>query len=434
VANNPKRVLQQAAARASEKHSAEHLLYAANRLAIRDAPATADLWRSVTKRYDIPTTEDHAILRRIGIAAAQDYEPRAAGLLEQVPDQAADERVIEWRARTAMREGRWGDVLRIIAAMPSALSASERWRYWEATALKETGQTEVAEALMAVLATERSYYGFLAADVSGLPYAFDHAELDVSDERLAALANDPQLVRARELFAVDQPARARAEWQRALRGRAAVDKAAAAELAHRWQWHSEAITLLGELQSWDDLDIRYPLAYQDWIAEHAGRASVRSAWVYGITRSESLFTRDIRSSAGAWGLMQLMPATGKRVAREAGITWQGIDTLKDAELNIALGTRYLAYLQDRFSHPALATAAYNAGPHRVQRWLPDTTPMRADVWIETIAYDETRAYVQRVLSADIIFQWRMGEPVQRLADILTPVAPKQSVAQTVTPL
>ena len=153
-------------------------------------------------------------------------------------------------------------------------------------------------------------------------------------------------------------------------------------------------------------------------------------WAYGIARSESLFMRDVRSSAGAIGLMQLMPATGRDVARDISLPYLGIATLTDPEANIQLGTSYLGKMAERFDgNPVLATAAYNAGPHRVDRWLPDSGSEDARIWIENIPFNETRKYVKRVLSAQAIFHWRMTGQVRRVSDELPNVkAPDAQLA------
>ena len=132
--------------------------------------------------------------------------------------------------------------------------------------------------------------------------------------------------------------------------------------------------------------------------------------------------RDVRSSAGAIGLMQLMPATGKAVARDIKLPYSGLDTLTNPSSNIKLGTTYLSQMANRFDgNRVLATAAYNAGPHRVDQWLPDRGAIDARVWIENIPFNETRKYVRRVLAAATIFHWRMTGETRRLSDELTSV-------------
>lgn len=131
---------------------------------------------------------------------------------------------------------------------------------------------------------------------------------------------------------------------------------------------------------------------------------------------------DVGSSAGALGLMQLMPATARQVARRARIAHAGRRDLLDPAHNLLLGSLYLARLERRYGgHPVLASAAYNAGPGRVNRWLPDTGTMDSDVWIETVPFDETRGYLRAVLAYQIIYARRLGATTLRLQDLMPPV-------------
>ena len=193
----------------------------------------------------------------------------------------------------------------------------------------------------------------------------------------------------------------------------------AAILAHRWGWHSRAIAAAASVGEYDDLALRYPLPYDSTFQRYAADASISPTWAYGVARSESLFMRDVRSRAGAIGLMQLMPATGRDVAREISLPYSGLDTLTDPDSNIRLGTTYLGRMAERYGgNQVLATAAYNAGPHRVDAWLPDEGTIDARIWIENIPFNETRGYVRRVLAADTIFHWRMTGETRRLSDEL----------------
>ena len=134
--------------------------------------------------------------------------------------------------------------------------------------------------------------------------------------------------------------------------------------------------------------------------------------------------RDIRSPAGAIGLMQIMPATGRALAKTLNVTWRGNLTLIDPTVNVRFGTYYLKQQLERFGHPALATAAYNAGPNRVMTWLPKT-PMALDLWVATIPFSETRNYVQRVLTAQVLYEWRYNSRLTRIDALVDPFIPAQ---------
>jgi soluble lytic murein transglycosylase len=205
------------------------------------------------------------------------------------------------------------------------------------------------------------------------------------------------------------------------------EKIQAGLLAHRWGWHSRAIATLAAAGQYDDLELRYPLPWPEQFAEASASARIPSGWAYGVARSESLFIPDIRSHAGAIGIMQLMPATGRRTAGELNLPYQGLATLTDPASNIRLGATYLGKMLERFEESrVVATAAYNAGPTRVEKWLPVSQGLDARIWIENIPFNETRDYVRRVLVSEAIFNWRLTGRTSRLSDGLGTIAPAAS--------
>lgn len=138
-----------------------------------------------------------------------------------------------------------------------------------------------------------------------------------------------------------------------------------------------------------------------------------------LIRAESAWQPDARSHADAHGLMQLLPGTAKSMAQQLGLAWNGTSSLYEPDLNIQLGTRYLSQQAARFGNsPWLASAAYNAGPAPVQRWLSQRSDRPADVFIETIPYHETREYVARVLAFSVIYDWRLHGKVRPLSSRL----------------
>ena len=397
----------------------QQLAYAAERLTYRDPEVALRLWGAVEQRYGFPEETTLRTRRHIALWTARDNLPGGYAQLAALPTAAQDEEVLRWRARSSLRDTSWQQLLVDINAMTPAERDSEEWQYWRAVALQRTGQTVAAESAFATLSQERSYYGFLAADEIGGSYALDNSQLAADEAALAAVAREPGIVRARELFLVGLDGRGRSEWDATLRSLDEAERLQAAILADRWGWHSRAISTAASLGQYDDLAIRYPLPWKQQFESFASAAKISPTWAYGIARSESLFMRDVRSSAGAVGLMQLMPATGRQVAREIRLPYSGLATLTDPESNIRLGTSYLGQMAARYSgNQVLATAAYNAGPHRVDRWLPQQGSEDARVWIENIPFNETRKYVKRVMSAQAIFQWRMTGKVRRLSDQL----------------
>jgi len=410
--------------RATNDLARQRLAYAIERITFNDPQKALKLWQQIESIYLSSPALRHATLRHVGLWTARDGLPGAYELLTDLPLETQDEEVMRWRARTSLRAERWTDLLNDIAMMTTAERSSEQWQYWRSVALQRSGQAAAAQTALEALAGERSYYGFLAADELDTEYEFAHDTLAANEEMIDAMARRDDLIRARELFLVGLDGRGRSEWDAIVVYFTPEEKTQAAILADRWDWHSRAISTAASIGHYDDLALRYPLPFRQSFEQHSTSASIPATWALGVARSESLFMRDVRSSAGAVGLMQLMPSTGRKVARQIKLPYSGLDTLTDPHENIRLGTSYLGDMAQRYSgNRVLATAAYNAGPHRVDRWLPESGVIDARVWIENIPFNETRKYVRRVMAAETIFHWRLTGKVRRLSDELPAVQP-----------
>ncbi|MFO1350398.1 MAG: transglycosylase SLT domain-containing protein [Gammaproteobacteria bacterium] len=393
-------------------HTVEILLAGVKRWARRDPAAAAGALDTLKQRYGFaPDDALSALERRIALRLAKDFHLQARARLAALAPTAVDDEASEWRVRVNLRQSDWTAVLGALDAMPAALREREPWRYWRARALEAGGRKQDAEALYRALAGERDYYGFLAADRVGGAYRIEHTALPIADAALLELETRPPLARAHELLWLGRSDEARGEWEYALRNLDSEHLKAAAKLAERWSWHDRAIATLARADVWNDLELRFPTPYRAATVRYAREAALDPAWVYAVMRQESLFRADVRSSAGALGLMQIMPDTGRKIADELNATFNGPAMLLQPDTNIRFGVHYLRAVLDRFqNNPVLASAAYNAGPERTKNWLPAAGGMAADIWVETIPFDETRKYVQRVLEYSAVYGWRLGQP------------------------
>ncbi len=244
------------------------------------------------------------------------------------------------------------------------------------------------------------------------------------------VAEMPGIRRAHEFYQMRKYYPARREWHHALNSMTRVQMQMAATIAKEWGWYDRAIFALGKAKIYDDLVLRFPLLHKDLLSRYAGKRSLDLGWVYGLVRAESAFVEDARSPVGALGLMQVMPATGSETARAIGLKNFRPDRLLEAEVNVPIGSAYLKQMLSRFNgNPLLATAAYNAGPHRIRQWLPKSGCMSPDVWVEKIPFRETRKYVKRVLSYASIYDWRLeAKPVALNARMLAVLPDKQTQA------
>jgi soluble lytic murein transglycosylase len=397
------------------------LVEAITRLAQRSPQAAAAALNRLLADAALPADQAARANAAVGLALAEGGDPGGLAYLDRVPPREDNLRLQERRLRAALALGDWARVAAWVSAMPEGETKQDHWLYWQARALETGGEHEAAQALYRQAAEERSLWGFLAAERSGRPYRLDSCPTPADPERLAWLIESPEGRRIVELRALGRELDARREWRHLTGGLDSANLAAAAVLAERWDWPDQAIFTLARSGWWHDLELRFPLRYRETVAEQARSTGLDEAWIYAVLRQESAFDAQAVSSAGARGLMQIMPATAQELLRELGREPAGRGELHDPELNIALGSRYLARMARRFGgHPALAAAAYNAGPGAVARWLPASS-MEADVWIATIPYRETRAYVRRVLAYRLIYQHRLGESMTPLAELLRPI-------------
>jgi len=386
------------------------------RLALRDPEAAMQQWQKLKSRHRFLGEDENYVMRHVGILAAQDHLPQALTWLAGVSADATDDILHLWRVRAALRLGDWEAAQRFIAGLTEEQQREPQWRYWSARVLEAAGQKADAQRLYAALARSRGYYGFLAADRLGEDYSMQHVAIDANPEEVSAMLARPGIQLAQELYAAGQTVDARRQWNWTIRHMSNRELQVAAVIARQWGWHDRAILTVGRSRNLDDIELRFPLLYRESIETNASRSGIDPSWVYGVVRQESAFMTDARSHAGALGLMQLMPTTGRLTGRRVGIRAYSKNAILNVENNLRLGVAYLKEVLDRNrGHQALATASYNAGPHRVTNWMPEQ-PLDADIWIETIPFNETREYVKNVLSYSAIYDHRLGQKPTRLSE------------------
>jgi soluble lytic murein transglycosylase len=391
----------------------------------RDSVAAAQALDQLQQRYHLPPSEKlNQLERRLAILIAKRGHPSAAVRLSTLPQEVVDQEVEEWRVRMALQRSDWALVLQWIDTMRAETRNALGWLYWRARALEVLGNGNAARTIYQSLAQNRDYYGFLAADRLGLPYQIEHHPIQVSEKTVETLARLPGFLRAHELYLLDRPVEARAEWSFVSQDFTPEQLITAAKLAQSWDWYGMAIATLARADVWDDLELRFPLPHRQAIDNYARSHNLDPAWVYAVMRQESLFQPDARSAAGALGLMQIMPGTGRKIAADLNLHLPGSYALFNVDTNIQYGTYYLRYTLNQLQgNPVLATAAYNAGPNRIQDWLPQQTMLDADIWAELIPFDETRNYVRRVMEYAAVYEWRLGRPQSSMRNRMVRVLP-----------
>jgi len=423
----PASTLESGQLRKDSPHAREIVLHAVSRLARGDETAAHERWQKIRQQYRFTPDEIGATARDIALIAAWRHNPQAHDWLAAVPDSAADGEVHEWRVRSAIAAQQWPEVLHDIESMPAEQAGDEEWRYWRAMALQQTGADQQAADQLALLARERDYHGFLAADALRWPYVMDNRPLLIDAAELDVLGRQPGFVRAHELYRAELLTDARREWHASIAGLDADGLRTAARLAQSWGWHDRAILTVARSADYNDLVLRFPIDHADDIERYTKRYQLDPGHVLAVIRTESAFNPEARSGAGAMGLMQLMPRTGRITARKYGIPLPGTQHLYEADRNIQIGAAYLKQVMEQYDdNVVLASAAYNAGPHRVQRWLPEDEKLPAENWLAAVPFDETRRYVQRILAYAAIYDWRMERPARPMSEMMPDVKPRDS--------
>ncbi len=356
--------------------------------------------------------------------------------LARLPDSLLDSSLLQLKVRNALAGGNWSQVLKAIDNLgPDDANRSE-WQYWRAMALDKAGHRQDAKPILASLASQRNFYGMLAADHLNLKYSLTPDSQHFNSTELSTLVDsEPALARIREWLAISKPYSARRELNHLKNTR--KDEAElwiqVANLFHNWGWHDGAIRAAYISGQADDLppELTHPSPYINYVRREAIRNSVPQHWIYGIMRQESLFVHDIRSGAGAIGLMQLLPSTARNVAKRNGLKRPSNRDLSNASLNIRLGTTYFRRLLNRLDeNPVHSLAGYNAGPRRVDQWKKSIRVAEPAAWVESIPFTETRNYVKKILVNFIIYENIHDLEHSRIEDYLQPSATQHAVSSS----
>lgn len=380
------------------------------RLARRSPDAAQAQLATLSPALGLDETQRGKVLYEIALWTVASYLPGASTRLEAVPASAYDERLHEWRVREAMNRRDDAGAIRALEAMGATQRSDPRWQYYEARLRERLGQIDAAKALYKQSAATATFHGFLAADRLGQPY-YSLCPLEPSKDNTLRrrVANHPGLVRALELYVLDQVSLATREWTALLRSLDDAERYVAIDYALQAGWHDRAVFTVGTDP--DDLRqyrLRFPLHHENVLRRESRKNAIDPAWVAAQTRAESAFMPRARSPANALGLMQLLPSTAAMTAKRLGLSYGGPASLYDPEFNMTLGIAHLRHELDQHGGVAYqAIAAYNAGPAPVKRWNRDRPGFDPDFWIETVTYKETRDYVARVIAFSVIYDWRL---------------------------
>jgi soluble lytic murein transglycosylase len=396
AARQPKRLVERLPAVLPTRAAREVAVLAAVRYARADpSAAAAALEGPLAAR--LSETELKYAWGVVGYEAAREYHDATLKWFARAGDAPLADRQLAWNARAALRAGEWQVVRDSIDRMSSASAHQPVWIYWYGRALAARGEEMGSRAYFLRIAGQSDFYGLLAAEELGYAMALPDVTHVPSEQEVAAAEADPGLRRALELIRLGIRVEGVREWLFAIRGFDDARLIAAAELARRNAVYDRAIHTADRTSRLHNFTLRYPMPYQEVFRDYAATHGVDQAWVLGLVRQESRFNTGARSSAGAAGLMQVMPSTARYVAARMGMRNYRQKSMTEIETNVTLGTGYLRLVMEQLGHPVLASAAYNAGPSRARRWR-DAKPLEGAIYVESIPFPETRDYVKKVMA------------------------------------
>jgi soluble lytic murein transglycosylase len=386
---------------AAKRGGREVALFAVQRLARNDPQDAAKRFARIESQF-LPEERAYA-WGQIAAQAALRHQPEALAWYEKAASTTLSEDQLAWNVRAALRVHDWSTVRRVISAMPPTLSAQPDWTYWRGRALAAGGNVDEARTLYLKISGQPNFYGNLADEELGRSIEVPARATAPTDEEAAVAAANPGFQRSLALFRVDMRIEGVREWVWSLRGMDDRALLAAAEFARRNEIWDRAINTADRTLVQHNFSLRYIAPFSDRVLPKADELALDNGWVYGLMRQESRFVMDAKSSVGAKGLMQLMPATAKWVAKKINLTSFQPARVTEMDTNVTLGTNYMKMVLNSLdNHPVLASAAYNAGPGRARRWRAERS-LEGAIYAETIPFNETRDYVKKVMSNAVYY-------------------------------
>jgi soluble lytic murein transglycosylase len=363
----------------------------------------------------------------IAHAASLKHDPDAHGYWRKTVNAPLTQEQMQWKTRIALRQLDWKAVRATIEAMPAALRSQPAWTYWLARALQAdpAGAAEAPQALYRRIADQHSFYGQLALEELGQLISIPPPGPALTADEMAPMLVNPGLRRSLKFFSMRMRAEGMREWNWETRKMSERELLAAAEFARRNDVLDRMVYTSERTRTQFDYTQRFPAPHSEILSPTTRDLGLDKAWVYGLIRQESRFVMDARSSVGASGLMQVMPATAQFVARKIGLDFAK-DKLSDLRTNLVLGSNYLnMVLENAGGSQPLATAAYNAGPGRMRTWRASLDgPMEGAIWAESIPFLETRVYVKNVMSNATNYAALFDNKPQSLKARLGRIAPR----------
>ena len=293
-----------------------------------------------------------------------------------------------------------------LETLPDEEVAKYKWRFWRGY-IQHKLDTTAPSTLLDQLAKERTYYGFLAADVIGVPSSMNPRDPNSYDMQVL---DDDRIQLVLELFAVDDRQNAELEWKKLIPSLNLEQKTVLVHQFHVVGMNYDAILAANQTDLLDLIHVRFPMPYLHLFRRYAHQTNLDLGFLLAIARQESAFNPRAISPVGARGLMQLMRSTARISANQIRAPAPDSQSLLDPTVSVQLGTHHVADLMSEFANNrVLVAASYNAGSNRVKQWLREMPAANTLSWIERIPFAETRNYVKNVVAISHVYSHRLNE-------------------------
>lgn len=405
ISQNPRKIL---ALQPSPLANALYL-YGLKLAVTRNLDFSTTLWKHSLTTKLLTQAQKQKFLAHIALYKAIRNQNDAEKWLNKVHPAYRDSALKDWAIRYALMQNNWQHIIEL--TQHESLEQSDPFPlYWRARALEKKERQSEAHAIYHALASKRHYYGFLASIASHQELQFENepTSKDLSiltvykpiTDKIATYYRTNQFYLAAHMLNEFSLELSKAE-----------KSALVYWVAKQLQWPSKAIYLsTSDNILKNQLLLRFPLTYYSYVQKLAQQYQISPALIYATIRQESTFLKDIKSDAGAYGLMQILPKTAKTIAKHAKIPYTDPKELFVPEKNLHIGVAYLNNLNQQFhAHPILTMAAYNAGPKQVRNWIKNNPNQEIDIWVETLPWQETRNYLKNVISFYAVYQYRMHQ-------------------------
>jgi soluble lytic murein transglycosylase len=423
AARQPKRLLERLPRNLERRPVREVLVLALLRYARADPDAAAAILENRLASH-LTEADVRYLWAYLGYEGAREHDADALKWYARAGAYRLDEDQLAWKVRAGLRAANWKVVRETIDLMPPTMRHEAAWTYWYARALAAEGEETGSRAYYLRIAGQTDFYGLLAAEELGYVETLPDSRYVPTEAEVDAARASPGLARALELIRLGIRTEGVREWLFSVRYFDDAKLLAASEFARRSEIWDRSIQAADRTVRTHNFALRYPQPFRDLFTEYAKSYNLDVAWVLGIVRQESRFINDARSSAGATGLMQVMPRTARFVARKIGLRNYQRKGVSEVETNVTLGTGYLRLVLDQLGHEVLASAAYNAGPSRARRWRDENRPLEGAIYTETIPFPETRDYVKKVMTNAVFYAALIEKQVTPLKQRLGTIPPR----------